>query len=151
MQTPPAIVPEWYLLPFYAILRSIPNKLLGVIAMLAAILIIMLLPITDLGRSKGLQFRSFSKWGFWIFVFNFAILMKIGACHVETPLIEVGQLSTALYFSYFLIIVPIIGLFENTLTDLNFVGGSLSISQGRKNVVLTAGFFSKLNFTRFFF
>jgi len=77
--------------------------------------------------------------------------MKIGACHVETPLIEVGQLSTALYFSYFLIIVPIIGLFENTLTDLNFVGGSLSISQGRKNVVLTAGFFSKLNFTRFFF
>jgi ubiquinol-cytochrome c reductase cytochrome b subunit len=57
MQTPPAIVPEWYLLPFYAILRSIPNKLLGVIAMLSAILIILALPVVDLGRSRGLQFR----------------------------------------------------------------------------------------------
>jgi ubiquinol-cytochrome c reductase cytochrome b subunit len=58
MQTPPAIVPEWYLLPFYAILRSIPNKLLGVIAMLAAILIIMLLPISDLGATKVLTFNA---------------------------------------------------------------------------------------------
>jgi ubiquinol-cytochrome c reductase cytochrome b subunit len=61
MQTPSAIVPEWYLLPFYAILRSIPNKLLGVIAMFSAILIILILPITDLGRSRGLQFRPISK------------------------------------------------------------------------------------------
>jgi ubiquinol-cytochrome c reductase cytochrome b subunit len=61
MQTPSAIVPEWYLLPFYAILRSIPNKLLGVIAMFSAILIILILPVTDLGRSRGLQFRPISK------------------------------------------------------------------------------------------
>jgi ubiquinol-cytochrome c reductase cytochrome b subunit len=61
MQTPSAIVPEWYLLPFYAILRSIPNKLLGVIAMFSALLIILILPITDLGRSRGLQFRPLSK------------------------------------------------------------------------------------------
>lgn len=61
MQTPPAIVPEWYLLPFYAILRSIPNKLLGVIAMFAAILILLVMPFTDLGRSRGLQFRPLSK------------------------------------------------------------------------------------------
>jgi len=120
MQTPPAIVPEWYLLPFYAILRSIPNKLLGVIAMLAAILIIMLLPITDLGRSKGLQFRPLSKLGFWIFVANFLILMKLGACHVESPFIELGQISTVLYFSYFAIIVPFNSFVENTFTDLNF-------------------------------
>jgi len=119
MQTPPAIVPEWYLLPFYAILRSIPNKLLGVIAMLSAILAIMLLPITDLGRSKGLQFRPLSKFAFWVFVINILILMKLGACHVETPFIEVGQLSTALYFSYFVIIVPAISLIENTLVDIN--------------------------------
>jgi ubiquinol-cytochrome c reductase cytochrome b subunit len=118
MQTPPAIVPEWYLLPFYAILRSIPNKLLGVIAMFAAILAIMLLPITDLGRSKGLQFRPLSKLAFWIFVANFLILMKLGACHVESPFIELGQISTVLYFSYFGIIVPIISLIENTLVDL---------------------------------
>ena len=64
MSTPSSIVPEWYLLPFYAILRSIPNKLLGVIAMFSAILAIMLLPVTDLGRSRGLQFRPFSKIAF---------------------------------------------------------------------------------------
>jgi ubiquinol-cytochrome c reductase cytochrome b subunit len=119
MQTPPAIVPEWYLLPFYAILRSIPNKLLGVIAMLSAILIILILPITDLGRSKGLQFRPLSKLGFWIFVVNFLILMKLGACHVESPFIELGQISTALYFSHFILIVPILSLIENTLIDLD--------------------------------
>jgi ubiquinol-cytochrome c reductase cytochrome b subunit len=120
MQTPPAIVPEWYLLPFYAILRSIPNKLLGVIAMFSAILAIMLLPITDIGRSKGLQFRPLSKLGFWIFVANFLILMKLGAYHVESPFIELGQLSTVLYFSYFIVIVPIISLLENSLTDISY-------------------------------
>ena len=121
MQTPAAIVPEWYLLPFYAILRSIPNKLLGVIAMFSAILAIMLLPITDLGRSKGLQFRHLSKLAFWVFVVNLLILMKLGACHVETPFIELGQLSTALYFGNFLLIVPAISLVENTLIDLSSV------------------------------
>ena len=121
MQTPAAIVPEWYLLPFYAILRSIPNKLLGVIAMFSAILAIMLLPVTDLGRSKGLQFRPLSKFAFWAFVVNFLILMKLGACHVETPFIELGQLSTALYFGYFVFIVPGISLIENTLIDLSLV------------------------------
>jgi ubiquinol-cytochrome c reductase cytochrome b subunit len=121
MQTPPAIVPEWYLLPFYAILRSIPNKLLGVIAMLSAILIILILPITDLGRSKGLQFRPISKFVFWTFVVNFLILMKLGACHVESPFIELGQISTALYFSYFIFMVPMCSLIENTLIDINQV------------------------------
>jgi ubiquinol-cytochrome c reductase cytochrome b subunit len=119
MQTPPAIVPEWYLLPFYAILRSIPNKLLGVIAMFSAILIIMLLPLTDLGRSKGLQFRPLSKIAFFVFVANFLVLMQIGAKHVETPFIEFGQISTALYFGHFAFIVPAISLIENTLIDLS--------------------------------
>jgi ubiquinol-cytochrome c reductase cytochrome b subunit len=119
MQTPPAIVPEWYLLPFYAILRSIPNKLLGVIAMFSAILAIMLLPITDLGRSKGLQSKPLSKLAFWVFVVNFLILMKLGACHVESPFIELGQVSTAFYFSYFIIIIPVVSLFENTLINLS--------------------------------
>ena len=127
MQTPPAIVPEWYLLPFYAILRSIPNKLLGVIAMFAALVVIMILPVTDLGRSKGLQFRPLSKIAFYIFVANFLVLMQIGAKHVESPFIEFGQLSTVLYFAHFLIIVPAISLMENTLTDL-----SLSTSKALK-------------------
>nr|YP_001648755.1 cytochrome b [Zymoseptoria tritici]ABU40271.1 cytochrome b [Zymoseptoria tritici]AYO45620.1 apocytochrome b [Zymoseptoria tritici] len=119
MQTPPAIVPEWYLLPFYAILRSIPNKLLGVIAMFSAILIIMIMPITDLGRSRGLQFRPLSKITFYIFVANFLVLMQLGAKHVESPFIEFGQISTVLYFSHFLIIVPLVSLIENTLVDMH--------------------------------
>ena len=118
MQTPSAIVPEWYLLPFYAILRSIPNKLLGVIAMFSAILILLIMPFTDLSKLRGIQFRPLSKMVFFIFVANFLILMQLGAKHVETPYIELGQISTVLYFSYFLIIVPLISVFENTLIDV---------------------------------
>jgi len=119
MQTPPAIVPEWYLLPFYAILRSIPNKLLGVIAMFSAILILLVMPFTDLGRSRGLQFRPLSKFAFFAFVANFLILMQLGAKHVESPFIEFGQISTVLYFSHFLIIVPLVSLLENSLVELH--------------------------------
>jgi ubiquinol-cytochrome c reductase cytochrome b subunit len=118
MQTPPAIVPEWYLLPFYAILRSIPNKLLGVIAMFSAILILLIMPITDLSKLRGVQFRPFSKINFYIFVANFLVLMQLGAKHVESPFIEFGQISTILYFSYFLIIVPLISFIENSLIEL---------------------------------
>ena len=118
MQTPPAIVPEWYLLPFYAILRSIPNKLLGVIAMFSAILILLVMPFTDLSRSRGIQFKPLSKAAFFIFVGNFLILMELGAKHVESPFIEFGQISTVIYFAHFLIIVPLISLFENSLIEL---------------------------------
>ena len=119
MQTPTAIVPEWYLLPFYAILRSIPNKLLGVIAMFSAILILLAMPFTDLSKFRGIQFRPLSKAAFFIFVGNFLILMLLGAKHVESPFIELGQISTVLYFSYFLIIVPFISILENTLVELS--------------------------------
>jgi hypothetical protein len=119
MQTPPAIVPEWYLLPFYAILRSIPNKLLGVIAMLSAILILLAMPYIDLSRSRGIQFRPLSKIAFYIFVANFLILMVLGAKHVESPFIEFGQISTVLYFAHFLIIVPLISLIENSLIEIS--------------------------------
>ncbi|YP_009252432.1 apocytochrome b (mitochondrion) [Hirsutella rhossiliensis] len=118
MQTPAAIVPEWYLLPFYAILRSIPNKLLGVIAMFSSLLIILVLPKADLGITKGLQFRPLSKIMFYVFVINFLILMQLGAKHVESPFIELGQISTVLYFSYFLVIIPVLSIIENTLIDL---------------------------------
>ena len=118
MQTPAAIVPEWYLLPFYAILRSIPNKLLGVLAMFGALVAIMLLPVVDLGRSRGLQFRPISKLFFFIFVANFLVLMILGAKHVEDPFIVLGQLSTVLYFMYFIFIVPVVSLLENTLINL---------------------------------
>jgi ubiquinol-cytochrome c reductase cytochrome b subunit len=87
--------------------------------MFAAILILLVMPFTDLGRSRGLQFRPLSKIAFFIFVANFLILMQIGARHVETPFIELGQISTVLYFSHFLIIVPLVSLLENTLVDLH--------------------------------
>lgn len=117
MQTPPAIVPEWYLLPFYAILRSIPNKLLGVIAMFSAIVILLIMPFTDLSRSRGIQFKPLSKAAFFIFVANFLVLMVLGAKHVESPFIELGQISTVIYFSHFLVMVPFITLLENSLAE----------------------------------
>jgi len=75
MSTPASIVPEWYLLPYYAILRSIPNKLLGVIAMFASLLILLVMPLADTSRIRGNQFRPIMKFFFWIFVVNFFILM----------------------------------------------------------------------------
>jgi ubiquinol-cytochrome c reductase cytochrome b subunit len=106
------------LLPFYAILRSIPNKLLGVIAMFAAILILLLLPITDVSRSRGMQFRPLSKAAFFVFVANFLILMQLGAKHVESPFIELGQISTVLYFFYFTFVMYGVTVVENTFVDL---------------------------------
>jgi ubiquinol-cytochrome c reductase cytochrome b subunit len=119
MQTPPAIVPEWYLLPFYAILRSIPNKLLGVLAMFAAILVLLVMPISDLSKLRGVQFRPLSKIAFFVFVANFLVLMQLGAKHVEAPFIEFGQISTVLYFAHFFVIVPVLSIVENSLVELS--------------------------------
>jgi ubiquinol-cytochrome c reductase cytochrome b subunit len=118
MVTPSSIVPEWYLLPFYAILRSIPNKLLGVIAMFGSLLILLILPLIDLSRIRSTQFRPLMKLIFWFFVVNFFILMFIGSQHPVSPFVEIGQISTAFYFLYFLVFIPIIGIIENTLADL---------------------------------
>jgi ubiquinol-cytochrome c reductase cytochrome b subunit len=118
MSTPASIVPEWYLLPFYAILRSIPNKLLGVIAMFGSLFILLILPFTDLSRIRGSQFRPLMRLAFWSFVVNFLILIWIGSQHPEEPFVLIGQIATAYYFAWFLIIVPAIGLFENTIMDL---------------------------------
>ena len=118
MSTPASIVPEWYLLPFYAILRSIPNKLLGVIAMFGSLVILLILPITDLGRVRGSQFRPLMRFAFWTFVVDFLILMWIGSQHPEEPFVFIGQVATAYYFAWFLVVVPFIGIFENTIMDL---------------------------------
>lgn len=107
------------LLPFYAILRSIPSKIIGVIAMFTAILALLALPFVDLGRSRGLQFRPISKIFFWVFASNFLVLMIIGAKHVEDPYIIVGQLSTGLYFAWFFLIMPVVSVLENTLFDIS--------------------------------
>ena len=89
--------------------------------MFSAILILLIMPFTDIVKTRGLQFRPLSKIIFYIFVANFLILMQLGAKHVESPFIEFGQISTVLYFSHFLIIVPLVSLLENTLIDLSLV------------------------------
>ena len=86
--------------------------------MFSAILILLILPLTDLSKFRGIQFKPLSKIAFFIFVANFLVLMELGAKHVESPFIELGQISTIIYFSYFLLIIPIITILENTLIDL---------------------------------
>jgi ubiquinol-cytochrome c reductase cytochrome b subunit len=86
--------------------------------MFSAILALLVMPFTDLSKLRGIQFRPLSKIVFFIFVANFLILMQLGAKHVESPFIEFGQISTALYFAHFLIIVPVVTLLENSLIDL---------------------------------
>ncbi len=86
--------------------------------MFSAILILLILPIADKSKVRGLQFRPLSKIAFYVFVANFLILMQLGAKHVEDPFILLGQLSTLLFFSHFLLIVPFISRIENILMDL---------------------------------
>lgn len=119
MVTPASIVPEWYLLPFYAILRSIPSKIIGVIAMFSALLILLVMPIADTSRIRGNQFRPLSKFFFWVFVVTFIMLGYIGSQHPVEPFILIGQVATSLYFAYFLIFVPVLGVVENTLFDIS--------------------------------
>src|SRR5690242_17559200 len=87
--------------------------------MFSAILILLLLPITDIGRSRGIQFRPLNKIAFYVFVANFLILMQLVAKHVESPFIEFGQISTVLYFSHFIGIILIASIMENTFVDLS--------------------------------
>jgi len=118
MSTPSSIVPEWYLLPFYAILRSIPNKLLGVIAMLASLLILLAMPLLDTSNVRGGQFRPMWRVGFWSLVVNMVLLGYLGSQHREEPYVTLGAIATRTYFSWYLIFVPLVGIIENTLTDL---------------------------------
>ena len=118
MQTPPSIVPEWYLLPYYAILRSIPNKLLGVVGMLASLLILLAMPLLDTSRVRGSQFRPLMRFAFWVFVTDFFLLMYLGSQHAEEPYITIGAIATFIYFAWFIVIVPVVGIIENTLMDI---------------------------------
>jgi ubiquinol-cytochrome c reductase cytochrome b subunit len=85
--------------------------------MFSAILILLLLPLTDISRSRGMQFRPLSKWAFFVFIANFLILMQLGAKHVESPFIEFGQISTVLYFLYFIAVMYGATFLENTFID----------------------------------
>nr|YP_010165756.1 apocytochrome b [Imasa heleensis]QRR29769.1 apocytochrome b [Imasa heleensis] len=118
MVTPPHIVPEWYFLPFYAILRSIPNKLAGVIAMVAGFSILFALPFLNQSRIRSGWFRPIFKPFVWLFVAIWFILGWIGGELVETPYLELGQIFTVLYFAFFIVIIPGVSRLENYLNEL---------------------------------
>nr|AOB86983.1 cytochrome b [Amatitlania nigrofasciata] len=113
--TPPHIKPEWYFLFAYAILRSIPNKLGGVLALLFSILILMLVPILHTSKLRALTFRPLTQFLFWLLVADVLILTWIGGMPVEHPFIVIGQTASFLYFFLFLILLPIAGLAENKM------------------------------------
>nr|ALR49229.1 cytochrome b [Ameiurus melas] len=116
--TPPHIKPEWYFLFAYAILRSIPNKLGGVLALLLSILVLMVVPLLHTSKQQGLTFRPISQLLFWTLVTDVAILTWIGGMPVEHPFIIIGQIASALYFSLFLIFNPLTGWLENKTMNL---------------------------------
>jgi hypothetical protein len=109
-------VPEWYLLPFYAILRSVPDKLGGVILMLSAILIFLILPFIHDVKIRSMIFRPLSRFLFWIFFFDSLLLGWIGGSPVEIPYYQIGQFCSLLYFSYFFILIHLFTYFENILS-----------------------------------
>ena len=113
--TPAHIVPEWYLLPFYAILRSVPDKLLGVIAMLSAILILAALPWLDTSKIRSAVFRPLYKQFYWILVADVLILGYVGAMPAEGLYLLIARVATAYYFLHFLVVLPILGLKERTI------------------------------------
>lgn len=113
--TPVHIMPEWYFLFAYAILRAIPNKLGGVVALILSIVILFTLPFIHTSKIKNLSFRPLGKFFYWMFIANFLLLTWIGSKAVEDPFIEIGQVSSIFYFSYFLIIIPLIGHIENKI------------------------------------
>ena len=112
LQTPAHIVPEWYLLPFYAILRAIPNKLVGVLALFSAIAVVAFIPWLDTSRVRSATFRPIYRQFFWIFVAVGVGLGYLGSQPPEGGYVIAARILTVYYFAHFLIVLPVVGLLE---------------------------------------
>ena len=134
-ETPPHIVPEWYYLPFYAILRSIPNKLIGVIALFSSIGILFLLPWLDTSRVRSATYRPLYKQFFWIFVFVCIGLGWLGSKPPEGIYVTVARIFTAWYFIHFLVILPLLGLFETPRPLPNSISEAVLKKRGKVGAV----------------
>lgn len=123
--TPPHIVPEWYFLPFYAILRAIPNKLIGVIALFASILIVAALPWLDTSKVRSGVYRPAFKKFYWVFVFVAVGLGYLGAQPAEGVYLIAARILMAYYFLHFLVVLPLLGKYEQTLPEPRSIAASL--------------------------
>jgi ubiquinol-cytochrome c reductase cytochrome b/c1 subunit len=110
--TPAHIVPEWYYLPFYAILRAIPSKLGGVVAMFGAVAILAFVPWLDTSRVRSARYRPYFKWFFWLFVFACLALGYLGSLPAEGVYVQWARIFTAIYFAFFLVVMPFLSLWE---------------------------------------
>ena len=113
--TPAHIVPEWYFLPFYAILRAVPNKLGGVLMMFGAIAVLFVLPWLDSSPVRSMRFRPLARWFFFLWVFAFGVLLWVGGKPPEEPYVTIGRFATAYYFLYFLVVLPALAKLERPL------------------------------------
>jgi ubiquinol-cytochrome c reductase cytochrome b subunit len=139
LKTPAHIVPEWYFLPFYAILRAIPNKLMGVIAMFSSIGVLVILPWLDTSKVRSMRYRPTARWFFLIFVAACLFLGYAGSQPPEGWVLWVSRAATLYYFLYFIPILPLLGLVEKPLPRPASIADSIHAPRGAPSTAAHAG------------